>query len=270
MLRAKVLRDVFLAKTAVSWKTLSNSTDGFIGIFWSCILCGKLNRSTSQFSRETMPCRKCKSTWRARAVALAVLHGLGYESKKFQAIAPDWSRIGLGISDDITLSSKLSTKFSYSNSYFDTYPYLDIREIPFRAKNQFEFVVCSDVLEHIDIDLPSAISGLRSLLKVNGFLVASVPIIKDAKHKDFYPSMQTFTIIDDSVHWTDGQGGGHIDHNPEFHGGRGQNLAFRQFSNESFSSALNQAGFKEIVLARFERTLGVPVIDSPGIFIARG
>jgi len=237
---------------------------------WSCILCGTTNRNTTQVKRETMQCRDCGSTWRARAVGLAVLHGLGYESLKFKSVTPDWSRIGLGISDDISLSSKLSTKFFYTNSYFDTFPYLDIRKVPTRAKRQFEFVICSDVLEHIDVDLPKAFAGLRSLLNARGFLVASVPTKKDTPHKDFYPAMKHFSIERDEVHWTDDRGKRHVDRDPEFHGGRGQNLAFRQFSDESFVHALASAGFAEIIPARFEPKLGVPEIESPGIFVARG
>ena len=106
-------------------------------MIWVCILCSARNFRGSDIHREAMLCAGCGSTWRARATGLAVQQGLGYEIQPYKSILSDWSRIGLGISDDINLSVVLHSKFFYSNSYYDTFPHLDLRNIPVKAKNIF-------------------------------------------------------------------------------------------------------------------------------------
>jgi SAM-dependent methyltransferase len=194
---------------------------------------------------------------------------LGYEIQPFKSILADWSRIGLGISDDINLSVALHSKFFYSNSYYDAFPYLDIRSVPINAKDSFEFVTCSDVLEHIDTGINEAFQGLRSLIRPGGFVVASVPIDRHEGHSEFYVDLENFEIEPDRVQWVNSKGEQFIDDSPEFHGGRGQNLAFRQFSETSFDKSLISAGFSKLVKINFSTKLGVPELEYPGVVIAR-
>ena len=238
-------------------------------MIWECIFCSARNFGKFEVQRESMLCRKCRSTWRARATGLAVQQGLGYEIQPFKSIPSDWSRIGLGISDDINLSVTLNSKFLYCNSYYDAFPYLDIRNVPAHAKDSFEFVTCSDVLEHIDTGITDAFKGLRSLVKLGGFVVASVPIDNQGRHSEFYLDLDKFEVESDGVHWINSKGEPYIDPSPEFHGGRGQNLAFRKFSAASFDKSLLSAGFSELVNLSFSSKLGVPELEYPGVVIAR-
>jgi SAM-dependent methyltransferase len=201
-------------------------------------------------------------------MALNLIHFLGYENRTLKSLSPDWSRIGLGISDDIALASKVPTKFFYSNTYFDTFPQLDIRNVPPEAKGKFEFVLCSDVLEHIDCDLDLAIQGVLGLLKPNGFALFSVPVVENAIETEFYPNLMSFEIINNQVHWVDKQEIMHVDNSPEFHGGRGQNLAFRQFDDDQFRKVLEFNGFS-IEPTVFSSKLGVSRIERHGIYVAR-
>ena len=235
---------------------------------WECILCSALNSEENEYIREASCCISCGSTWRARAVTLATITGLGYEPTPLSRINSDWSRIGLGISDDINVSSRLSGKFFYSNSYFDTFPNLDLRKVPEVAKAKFEFVICSDVLEHIDTDLELAVSGLKNLLNENGFAVISVPVDGDHGHLEFYPGLISFSIKDDIVTWNDQNNMPHKDIDPEFHGGRGQNLAFRKFSDNTIEDLLLKCGFNSFSPVRFNNHLGVQKINFPGVYLA--
>jgi len=238
-------------------------------MIWECILCSTRNFRKSEIQRESMLCRNCRSTWRARATGLAVQQGLGYEIQPFKNILSDWSRIGLGISDDINLSVALHAKFFYSNSFYDAFPYLDIRNVPVRAKASFEFVTCSDVLEHVDTGITKAFQGLRSLIKPDGFIVASVPINGPKGHREYYKDLSDFEITTDGVYWQNSKGRKHIDRSPEFHGGRGQSLAFRQFSIYSLNKSLRDAGFSKVIEIAFSPKLGIPELQYPGIVIAR-
>ena len=236
---------------------------------WRCILCSSFNFSSSQPIREASNCRSCGSTWRARSVTLNLLAGLGYPIVRFDSIKSDWSRIGLGISDDINVASRVATKFFYSNSYYDVFPLLDIRKVPSVAKRAFEFVICSDVLEHIDTGLDFAVEGIASMLKPNGFAVISVPILVDQANLEFYPNLSTFEILNGEVHWTDTNGEKMVDTNPEFHGGRGQNLAFRQFTDDSITSTLLNNGFSKIIKGMTAKKYGVHENQLSGVYIAR-
>lgn len=236
---------------------------------WTCILCSAKNFGTPLFDREAAACGSCSATWRARAMALAIISGLGYKPKPLHKINSDWSRIGIGISDDVNVSSRLSTKFFYSNTFFDVFPNLDIRNIPKIAESVFEFVSCSDVLEHIDTGLNMGIRGISRLLKPNGFAVLSVPVCYTSDQLEFYPGLKSFEIVGEVVKWKNRTGEQFTDSNPEFHGGRGQNLAFRQFTDETFRSTVLNNGFKEIEIGPINAGLGVPASGLSGIYIAR-
>ena len=238
-------------------------------MIWICILCSARNLRKSEVQRETMLCRGCGSTWRTRAIALAVQQGLGYKIQPFRSIHSGWSGIGLGISDDVKLSTLLQAKFSYSNSFFDTFPFLDVRSVPIRARRSFEFVTCSDVLEHIDIGITKVFMGLRSLIHRGGFMVASVPVGELEGYSEFYPDLSQFEIEGDKVHWLNSKGRKFIDFKAEFHGGRGQNLAFRQFSVNSFIKSLSSVGFTDVIEINFKPKFGVPKLEFPGLVIAR-
>jgi SAM-dependent methyltransferase len=236
---------------------------------WKCILCSFQNSNLRKPSREKSNCMRCGSTWRARAVALNVLMQLGYPPQVYPELKSDWSRVGLGISDDIAIASVIPTKFLYSNTYYDAFPNLDIRKIPKAALHGFEFVICSDVLEHIDVKLAQAVKGVSKLLKPNGFAVLSVPVVTNSLRSEFYPNLSSFTIEKGKVFWEDSEGVTHIDRKPEFHGGRGQNLAFREFTEVSFEELLLNNGFKTVYRGSTSAQFGVPEIKDQGIFIGR-
>ena len=236
---------------------------------WRCLLCSTLNYGKAKYDKEAAPCRGCKSTWRARATTLALIAALGYKPKELSRISSDWSRVGLGISDDVQVSSRLSSKFLYQNTFFDSFPHLDIRQVPTLAKSRFEFVTCSDVLEHIDVDLGKAIQGISKLLKPGGFAVLSVPISPSSDHSEFYPDLMSFKIAERRVEWIDSHGKVFTDETPEFHGGRGQNLAFRRFTDKSFREAVLSNGFASIVGGATNAKLGVPPSTFPCVYIAR-
>jgi SAM-dependent methyltransferase len=235
---------------------------------WRCVLCSTRNYGRSIYDKEAALCRGCNSTWRARAVTLALITALGHNPMELNKISSDWSRVGLGISDDVYVSSRIQSTFFYSNTFYDSFPYLDIRQVPPIAKSRFEFVTCSDVMEHIDVDLEKAIKGISYLLRPGGFAVLSVPISPTSEHSEFYPAMSSFKIIGDKVEWVDSNGKGYTDETPEFHGGRGQNLAFRRFSDQSFRKAILSNGFKSIVGGTSETTLGVPPSTFPCVYVA--
>ena len=212
-----------------------------------CSICGRILLITPVNS-EVVCCRFCGSTWRAQEICRAVLTGLAYsEQIDIRAINPDMSRVGLGISDDWRLARALSPLFAYTNSFLHQFPVVDICSPPQEAIGQFEFISCSDVLEHTPPPRNAALMGLHQMLKQTGFAVISVPLIRGLQFAEFYPELITWKTENDFVHWVDQDGHEHIDQHPEFHGGEGLTLAFRQWTEEKLIEELKAVGFSEII-----------------------
>ena len=197
---------------------------------------------------EATVCDECGLTWRATACLIAVLDGLGYSGSAIgKDIATDLSRVGIGIGDDWRLARCLYQIFRYTNTQLYSYPNLDLLNIPKAARGQFEFVVCSDVLEHVHPPASRAVNGLFELLKPGGFAVVTVPLTHESAAAEFYPNLQTYEEKDGIVTWLDIEGVKRVDDNPEFHGGEGLVLAFRIFSADGLIATLKDAGFTLVV-----------------------
>ena len=230
-----------------------------------CSICGRI-LLTKPVSSEVVCCRFCGSTWRAQAICRAILCGLGYpEDANIRFIENDMSRVGLGISDDWRLARALSPLFAYTNSFLHQFPVVDVCSPPQEAIGQFEFISCSDVLEHTPPPRNAALLGLFQMLKPSGFAVVSVPLRRGFEFTEFYPGLTRWKIEKDSIYWVDGNGHESIDHDPEFHGGQGLTLAFRQWTEEKLIEDLKAVGFSEIVSRpippqfNFERTICIVI-----------
>ncbi len=219
--------------------------------------------------REEMFCRNCNSTWRVRASALGVLVGSGIPQAPFPEVKADWSRRSVGLSDHVALSSTLSARFSYTNTYYHQFPRLDLLGITPDQKNQFAFVICSDVLEHVPPPADLALVGIRNLLLESGFAILSVPSGGlTAATKEFYPDLISWKESSGRITWVDSSGIEHLDDNPEFHGGGGQTLAFRLWGMQDFCTRVTTAGFKIVAEIPTNADLGIPPIDNHGMYIA--
>lgn len=78
---------------------------------------------------------------------------------------------GLGMSDDGRYSRTLKNVFDYQNTFYDTEPKLDIMLTNDALKDSYDFIICSDILEHIIGDWRQAIKNLYSYLKLTNCVV---------------------------------------------------------------------------------------------------
>ena len=204
---------------------------------------------------------------------LAIQLGLTHQPQVATAIVPDWSRNGIGISDDVNLSSRLGLFSFYSNTFFDTFPHLDLLDVPTELHNSFEFVSCSDVLEHVSQDPTIAAKALFDLTRDDGFVVVSVPVATIFNHlNEYYPGLTTWQSLEDgSINWVNSEGKEFLDSNPDWHGGRGLTLAFREFGKESLVALMESVGFQECYFVNENHALGVPLLpdNDGGILLCR-
>lgn len=245
-------------------------------VFPHCVICGALlPRRFSQSRgtvREASQCVECGGTWRARAVTLALISSLGYSPKPLSRIRADWSRVGVGVSDDFVIAGRFGQVWTYTNTFYDDFPHLDVRDVPSRLFERNEFIVCSDVLEHVDPPLEDALLGLRRMLKPNGFVVISVPMNGTAESDEYYPGLVDWELVwkqgSPELHWRDSFGTKHVDSSPEMHGGRGQTIAFRSFGHRSLSDLFTAAGFSRCLPLQERPDLAVPPIADSGVVVA--
>ena len=245
--------------------------------FWQCAICGATNTrddtigldhyEPAKFERELDSCSACSATWRQRATVVAVLHGLASMSGPLPERSHDHSISGLGISDDLLVAATLSRAFNYVNTDLRRFPRLDLNDTS-HIVDKFNFVTCSEVLEHVLPPVDEAIRNLSSLLCPGGFAVVSVPV-NDNEFREHYPNIVSWQRDGDSILWIDREGTERRDTAPCFHGGTGDTLELRVWSDGSFQESLIRAGFRSVEAAPVVPSLGVPRVPRMGVYIAR-
>ncbi len=159
---------------------------------------------------------------------------------------------GIGMSD-AGWSKYLSEKFNYINTYYHMEEYLDIYNDEHVNKfHNLDFIISSDVFEHINIfpGLQIAFNNLNKMLKNGGILIFSVPYGINIEHKEHYPLLYDYKIINENGNFLleNKTINGEIEtyNNLCFHGGPGNVLEMRIFSKDSIIDYLSKSGFHKI------------------------
>src|SRR5690348_3930525 len=139
-----------------------------------CNVCGATNR-TKVFTREGSRCAGCDSSTRIRAL----IHTLSKELFGCSLPLPDFPRIkavsGLGLSDQPGCASALADRFDYTNTYLNHSPRFDITEAHPHEYGTYDFILSSEVFEHVKPPVERALEESAKLLKPHGVLCLTVP-----------------------------------------------------------------------------------------------
>ena len=221
-------------------------------IEYYCNICGHKNRLESQqFHRELAACQKCGANARFRGV-IHVLGDLLGESKDIplQGWPVRKDIFGMGMSDWSGYADLLRKKFSYENTFYDRSPQLDIMNLSEKYLGKYNFVISSDVFEHILPPLQQGFDNLFRLLKPGGRLVFSVPYTRIAHTIEHYPGLLDYEILNfrgtKIIVNRDANGDLQVYDNLVFHGGEGTTLEMRVFCEADVLSRLAQSGFENI------------------------
>ena len=238
-----------------------------LGAF-TCNICGARNLSSADASeRERVTCSHCRSSLRFRSIVLALsraLFSLDLTLPQFPLLK---SVRGMGFSDSDVYSGRLENCFNYTNTFYHRDPGFDLSRPDEREFGQYDFVICSDVLEHVPAPVDRAFSTLGRLLKPTGVLILTVPYSLEPGIVEHYPDLaeSAFAEIDGRTVLVARSAGGeyHVFDRLTFHGGTGATLERRIFSDESLRTSLANAGF---TIVRFDaagsREFGV-IFSSP-------
>lgn len=220
-----------------------------------CNICGQACLvKVSELSREAALCQACGSTMRARAI----INILSIELFGASLALPDFpvrrDLTGAGMSDWDGYALTLAEKFSYKNTFFHQEPKLDITNPDPALEGQFDFIISSDVFEHVAPPIALAFENVRKLLKPTGVLIFSVPYSKNRETIEHFPELHDYRIDEAEGHYTlrniTRDGVLQIFEDPVFHGGAGATLEMRVFSESSLLANFAQAGFSKVKICK--------------------
>lgn len=225
-----------------------------VDIRFICNICGATNcLPLASFHRETALCSRCGANARFRGIIRALALSLGIDP---HLPLPAWprqkNRRGLGMSDWEGYARPLHDKFDYINTCYDREPRLDIHAPQPDQFASLDFLISTDVFEHILKPLQRAFDNLLALLKPGGHLIFSVPYTRLPTTREHFPDLhqfQFFEFLGEKILVNrDLQGRLSAYDHLIFHGGEGATLEMRLYCEADVLKRLTDAGFTDITV----------------------
>ncbi|MBI5251203.1 MAG: hypothetical protein HY912_17070, partial [Desulfomonile tiedjei] len=159
-----------------------------------------------------------------------------------------------GTSDWNGYAARLSAKVDYTNTFYHMEPRLDLAASPPPQFTNLDFLITSDVLEHIVPPVSRAFANIFQMLSANGLCIITVPYMLFEKTWEHFPGLNQFEIIREAEQPLlinrDLNGKSTRYKDLVFHGGDGATLEMRIFSRATLRKELLQAGFREPIFHR--------------------
>ncbi|MGH9630172.1 MAG: methyltransferase domain-containing protein [Bryobacteraceae bacterium] len=214
-----------------------------------CNICGQSN-TIAVLKPEESSCSGCGSNIRIRALVYMLSNELFNDGLLVPEFAPLPGVKGLGLSDQTSYAIPLAGKFSYTNTFYDREPRLDITESNTDRYGTYDFILSSDVFEHVVAPIERAFDEACKLLKPHGVLCMTVPFSLEDISIERFPELHDFALVSLSgavvlINRT-ADGRLQIRDDLVFHGGVGQTLEMRLFSQKDLVSKLHCAGFRQV------------------------
>jgi SAM-dependent methyltransferase len=204
-------------------------------------------------SREALTCAHCNSNVRFRAMAYLVTREVLGRPVPLPDLPLRKDIAGIGLSDAGIYARPLAEKFSYENTFYHTEPRLDITDIDAARAGRYDFIIASDVFEHVAPPVARAFANARRLLKRDGKVVFTVPFSLERDTREHYPELFDWSLFERDGQWTltnrtqDGREQTFTD--LVFHGGPGSTLEMRLFSRAALEREFREAGFSRVRIA---------------------
>jgi SAM-dependent methyltransferase len=121
------------------------------------------------------------------------------------------------------------------------------------AGPEYDFIVSSEVFEHVVPPVQTAFNNLAQLLKPGGFAVFSTPWESEGETREHFPELHDWEVVELRsgyvlVNRTE-DGRLQTFDNLTFHEGHGSTLEMRMFSHDGLLANCRAAGFAEISIA---------------------
>lgn len=198
-------------------------------------------------------CAACGSSVRYRALVRALSLGLFGESIPLPRFPHRPDLTGVGFSDWEPFAERLAARLGHTNTYLHREPSLDLTSPPAELAGTMDYVLCSEVLEHIAPPVERAVQACFDLLKPGGLLVLTVPYGFGAETAEHYPRLADYAVVelggDTALVNRTSEGTFEVFPSPLFHGGEGETLEMRLFALEPLLDSLRAAGFADVAVA---------------------
>lgn len=217
---------------------------------FACNICGKHVEAPRDrvLAREAVSCSECGSNRRFRTIVYGLSLGLFGRALPMTEFPVDPALRGVGLSDALVYAEPLANHFSYVNTFYDTSPQLDITRPDPLAFRDLDFLIASDVFEHVALPVDVAFRNVRSMLKRRGTFVFSVPYgLEDTT--EHFPRLHDFRLekAGDDFLLVNRTADGTVERhgNLVFHGGPGSTLEMRVFGLRHLYRLFRDNGFSE-------------------------
>jgi SAM-dependent methyltransferase len=219
-----------------------------------CNICGaECDRPPEGISREGKGCPACNSSTRMRA-AIAVLSeellGVHMTLAEFPVLK---GIRGIGMSDTPELAKHLAAKLDYTNTFYHQAPSFDAVHPDPRDFGRYDFILSSEVMEHVPQPIERAFANLFQLLKPDGLLILTTPYSIQGKTKEHFPELHDFTLatLESETVLVNRRLDGSVEvfEDLVFHGGPGSTVEMRVFTEESLRETLLGVGFSSFRVA---------------------
>lgn len=204
--------------------------------------------------RETPSCGHCHSTPRLRSLVRCLTIAIIGRPGTIAELPSTCS--GLGLSDHPFLADALTSAVDYRNTHYHKEPMMDITEPSKSWLESADFLLSSDVFEHVVPPVQRAFDGALAVLRPGGHLILTVPFDPSGflpETLEHFPELNVWTIDGRSgdtptLRNTTVDGRIQLFDQLIFHGGDGLTLEMRLFEERALIRNLETAGFVDITV----------------------
>ena len=246
----------FLSELMIS-KVLNSRIRNPGTLSFICNICGaSCEVIVSTLSREEVSCKSCGSTVRMRSMIYALALALYGRPVILPNFEINMNILGKGMSDWDGYAKLLAKKVGYTNTYYHQEPRLDITDISPKDFESLDFLLSTDVFEHVYPPVSSAFLNAKKMLKPSGSFVFSVPYILEGETIEHFPDLNEFCIEirGDKKVLINKTKDGRVQEYSDlvFHGSSvgGETLEMRVFSEAGLVRELTQAGFLDVQIMK--------------------
>lgn len=222
---------------------------------FKCNICGTMCEvPAAALSREEPSCKSCGSTVRMRGMMHALSIALFGRALTLPEFPESKDLLGKGMSDWDGYAKPLSIKLGYINTYYHKAPKLDVTNISRDDEQSVDFLVSTDVFEHVAPPVSIAFENARKMLKPGGAFVFSVPYALQGETQEHFPNLHEFKLETKEGKRTliNRTRNGDIEEFSDlvFHGGEGETIEMRVFSESGLLKDLQRAGFNDVQIMK--------------------
>jgi SAM-dependent methyltransferase len=218
---------------------------------FDCNICGtQCSKEESELAIEARSCDGCGSCGRFRWIVHALSVELFGRPLRLTEFPEMRSVRGLGLSDWSGYAIPLAQRFDYTNTFFHMAPKFDIARITEADEGRYDFVIATEVIEHVPPPAGQAIANLFRILKPGGFVLLTTPSIPGNVNLEHFPNLKDYRLVELDSGWVlvNRTEDGRIEtfEGLTFHGGDGSTVEMRVFGQERLVSDLKDAGFETV------------------------